>query len=297
MVGRVVDRASRRACPRRPGGRRGSGPADRPAPAPAGTRARAPEAGSPEPPPSHHSATSPRPIVKASVADEMSEGRYCRTKRGPIPSIPPGCCPWQRPASSVAQSCSLAGQDVIGCARARHGPRSRRPRVCAPARRPGRREPSTDYVHASLVEALAGAIDAKNDPSGKRLQRRRAWAAALARGHRPAGRRHRSAADRRPAARHRAARRARPHPVQAGAAVGRGVPQDPDSPAGQRRPDRGRAAAEGRRRRSCARTTSAGTARATPKGWPRKPSRSAPASWPWSTTTTRWSASGRTATA
>ena len=42
-----------------------------------------------------------------------------------------------------------------------------------------RREPSTDYVHASLVEALAGAIDAKNDPSGKRLQRRRAWATAL----------------------------------------------------------------------------------------------------------------------
>ena len=42
-----------------------------------------------------------------------------------------------------------------------------------------RREPATDYVHASLVEALAGAIDAKNDPSGKRLQRRRSWAAAL----------------------------------------------------------------------------------------------------------------------
>lgn len=41
------------------------------------------------------------------------------------------------------------------------------------------REPSSDYVHASLVEALAGAIDAKNDPSGKRLQRRRRWAAAL----------------------------------------------------------------------------------------------------------------------
>jgi diguanylate cyclase (GGDEF)-like protein len=38
---------------------------------------------------------------------------------------------------------------------------------------------ATDYVHASLVEALAGAIDAKNDPSGKRLQRRRAWSAAL----------------------------------------------------------------------------------------------------------------------
>ncbi len=40
-------------------------------------------------------------------------------------------------------------------------------------------ELSSDYVHASLVEALAGAIDAKNDPSGKRLQRRRRWAAAL----------------------------------------------------------------------------------------------------------------------
>ena len=46
-----------------------------------------------------------------------------------------------------------------------------------PAR--ARRDSSTDHVHASLVEALASAIDAKNDPSGKRLQRRRAWAAAL----------------------------------------------------------------------------------------------------------------------
>ena len=53
------------------------------------------------------------------------------------------------------------------------------PWACSPSRHPIRREPSPDYVHASLVEALAGAIDAKNDPSGKRLQRRRAWAAAL----------------------------------------------------------------------------------------------------------------------
>ncbi len=36
-----------------------------------------------------------------------------------------------------------------------------------------------DYVHASLVEALATAIDAKHDPSGKRLQRRRGYATAL----------------------------------------------------------------------------------------------------------------------
>ncbi len=43
-----------------------------------------------------------------------------------------------------------------------------------------RREPPTDYAPAALVEALAGAIDAKHDPSGKRLQRRRAWATALA---------------------------------------------------------------------------------------------------------------------
>ncbi|WP_291984229.1 diguanylate cyclase [Luteitalea sp.] len=42
-------------------------------------------------------------------------------------------------------------------------------------------EPSAEYVHSSLVEALAGAIDAKHDPSGKRLQRRREWATALAR--------------------------------------------------------------------------------------------------------------------
>ncbi|HTU99002.1 MAG TPA: diguanylate cyclase [Luteitalea sp.] len=39
--------------------------------------------------------------------------------------------------------------------------------------------PDADYVHASLVEALASAIDAKHDPSGKRLQRRRHYAAAL----------------------------------------------------------------------------------------------------------------------
>lgn len=43
-----------------------------------------------------------------------------------------------------------------------------------------RREPAIDYAPAALVEALAGAIDAKHDPSGKRLQRRRAWATALA---------------------------------------------------------------------------------------------------------------------
>jgi diguanylate cyclase (GGDEF)-like protein len=42
------------------------------------------------------------------------------------------------------------------------------------------REPLIDYAPAALVEALAGAIDAKHDPSGKRLQRRRAWATALA---------------------------------------------------------------------------------------------------------------------
>ncbi len=34
--------------------------------------------------------------------------------------------------------------------------------------------------HASLVEALSSAIDAKHDPSGKRLQRRRLFATALA---------------------------------------------------------------------------------------------------------------------
>ena len=43
-----------------------------------------------------------------------------------------------------------------------------------------RRQPAAEYVHASLVEALAAAIDAKHDPSGKRLQRRRLYATALA---------------------------------------------------------------------------------------------------------------------
>jgi len=43
-----------------------------------------------------------------------------------------------------------------------------------------RRESPVDLAPAALVEALAGAIDAKHDPSGKRLQRRRAWATALA---------------------------------------------------------------------------------------------------------------------
>lgn len=45
---------------------------------------------------------------------------------------------------------------------------------------PDRPDPTSDYVHASLVEALAGAIDAKHDPSGKRLERRRHYATALA---------------------------------------------------------------------------------------------------------------------
>ncbi|BCS31565.2 hypothetical protein TBR22_A07670 [Luteitalea sp. TBR-22] len=42
------------------------------------------------------------------------------------------------------------------------------------------RAPAVGYVHASLVEALAGAIDAKHDPSGTRLTRRRTWATQLA---------------------------------------------------------------------------------------------------------------------
>jgi len=46
---------------------------------------------------------------------------------------------------------------------------------------PARTEPASDYVHASLVAALASAIDAKHDPSGKRLERRRQYATALAR--------------------------------------------------------------------------------------------------------------------
>jgi diguanylate cyclase (GGDEF)-like protein len=43
-----------------------------------------------------------------------------------------------------------------------------------------RREPPADLAPAALVETLAGAIDAKHDPSGKRLWRRRAWGTALA---------------------------------------------------------------------------------------------------------------------
>ena len=43
-----------------------------------------------------------------------------------------------------------------------------------------RREPASEQVYASLVEALATAIDAKHDASGKRLQRRRHYATALA---------------------------------------------------------------------------------------------------------------------
>jgi diguanylate cyclase (GGDEF)-like protein len=55
--------------------------------------------------------------------------------------------------------------------------------VAVLALRPGRESlqtPAAGYVHASLVEALAGAIDAKHDPSGTRLTRRRAWATRLA---------------------------------------------------------------------------------------------------------------------
>ena len=51
--------------------------------------------------------------------------------------------------------------------------------VRRPLPRP-RREPQMDSAPAALVEALAVAIDAKHDPSGKRLHRRRAWATALA---------------------------------------------------------------------------------------------------------------------
>jgi diguanylate cyclase (GGDEF)-like protein len=49
-----------------------------------------------------------------------------------------------------------------------------------PAARTPKESSSNEYVHASLVEALATAIDAKHDPSGKRLQRRRLYASAMA---------------------------------------------------------------------------------------------------------------------
>ncbi len=60
------------------------------------------------------------------------------------------------------------GMSVVTVGRLRQG---------APAPLP---QPDPDHGHVSLVEALASAIDAKHDPSGKRLHRRRHYAAALA---------------------------------------------------------------------------------------------------------------------
>ena len=150
-------------------------------------------------------------------------------------------------------------------------------------------------MHASLVEALAGAIDAKNDPSGKRLQRRRAWAAALAE------------AIGLPAADIEALRTAallldigqlavpdhilsKPgplsveefHKIRIHPQVSADLIEDLPLPK-----------AVGDFVRS---HHERWDGKGYPEGLPRKPSRWAPASWPWSTTTMRWSASGPTAT-
>ena len=96
-------------------------------------------------------------------------------------------------------------------------------------------------LHLATIEALALAIDAKDQTAQSHIRRVQVYAAGLARAlgmprDRDPGRQDRGAA-----ARHRQAGGARAHPVEARAADAGGVPEDPHSPAGRRRDHQRRA--------------------------------------------------------
>ena len=90
-------------------------------------------------------------------------------------------------------------------------------------------------LHLATIEALALAIDAKDQTAQSHIRRVQVYAA----GPRPRARHARDRdpgrQDRGAAARHRQAGGARAHPVEAGAPDAGGVPEDPHPPAGRRR--------------------------------------------------------------
>ena len=99
----------------------------------------------------------------------------------------------------------------------------------------------TSDLHLATIEALARAIDAKDQTTQMHIRRVQVYAAGLAQATRPVRPGNSGRQDRGAAARHRQARGARAHPVEARAAHAGGVPEDPHPPAGRRRDHRRRA--------------------------------------------------------
>ena len=90
-------------------------------------------------------------------------------------------------------------------------------------------------LHLATIEALALAIDAKDQTSQLHIRRVQLYAAALAQGSGDERERNPGRQDGGAAARHRQARRARAYFVQARAAHARGVSEDPRPSEGRRR--------------------------------------------------------------
>ena len=96
-------------------------------------------------------------------------------------------------------------------------------------------------LHLATIEALALAIDAKDQTAQSHIRRVQVYAAGLAQALGMSGQRDSGRQDRGAAPRHRQARRARAHPVEAGTADAGRVPEDPHPPAGRRRDHQRRA--------------------------------------------------------
>ena len=96
-------------------------------------------------------------------------------------------------------------------------------------------------LHLATIEALALAIDAKDQTAQSHIRRVQVYAAGPRARARHAGQRDPGREDRGAAARHRQAGRARAHPVEAGSADAGRVPEDPHPPAGRRRDHQRRA--------------------------------------------------------
>ena len=90
-------------------------------------------------------------------------------------------------------------------------------------------------LHLATIEALALAIDAKDRTSHSHLRRVQLYATSVARVDGDVRERRPGRQDRRAAARHRQAGRPRTHPVEAGSAHTRGVPEDPRPSESRRR--------------------------------------------------------------
>ena len=97
----------------------------------------------------------------------------------------------------------------------------------------------TSDLHLATIEALAGAIDAKDQMTQLAHPARAGLRRRAGRGDRPVGGGDPGRQDRGAAARHRQARRARAHPVEARSADAGGIPESPHPSAGRRGNHRG----------------------------------------------------------